>query len=414
MTDGDTFKTLLSVLAIPGLLIGLLGVASHYRPQPLRRLHLLIWKPRCRSLTWEDVPSGPLRQGVRDGCCAGGPSHPHNLASIRRHDRTPHCWDGTIGDVLNVAWGIALRKEKFPSDLENHHHFIRIDRPTLLAFMLGAIPEEFPQPFSRIQHSDAAMYKVSIQGSHVIVHIRGTHQRRLSKQDCIGLINGYPPWYRETLIINYPSELPPWTMRHPLAQGREFTRRGGWVIAVALSDTKPIPIYLPDPADPSAKRGSMLSRACERVLEVLERQDIEDFCRANSKIAEYKSAIRYIKKSIATNTDSASWYVQAPDAGLMELEWWRTVCRAAIEIFDKPPKIPNREDRDTSGDISLQLGRLGIDSQKVDVAAQLLLHWASRGVFETVAYTKNPGRELILDSRLDDVSEIYLEDCRSM
>lgn len=315
---------------------------------------------------------------------------------------------------MSVAWRLALRSENFPPDLGNRDKFIRIDESTLLAFILGAVPEEFPQSFSRIKQSGAAMHRVGVQGSHVIVHIRGTHQRRLSKQDCIGLIDGYPPWYRETLIINYPPELPPWTMRHPLAQGREFLSRAGWVIAVALSDTKPVPIYLPDPADPnpSAKRGSILRRGCERVLAVLERQDVRDFCRVNSKTKEYESAVRYINISIDTNTDSASWYVKAPGIGAMTSEWWRTICRAVIEIFDKPPKLPNRDDDDTSGDISLQLSRLGVDRQQVGVAAQLLLHWASRGVFQTIAYMKNPGRELVLDPRLKGVDKIYLEDCR--
>jgi len=414
MADGNTFKTLLSALAIPGLLFGLLGVAAHYWPQPLRRLYVLVWAPRCRSLAWTDVPSGPLRPTIDHACCAGGPSHLHSHSSIRRHDRTPQCWTRTIGEVLGVAWSLALRDEKFPSDLENHNHFVRIDRSTLLAFILNAIPEEFPQPFSRIQHSDAAIYEVGVQSGHVVVHVRGTHQRRLSKQDCIGLINGFPPWYREMLIVDFPPELPSWTMRHPLAQGREFTSRGGWVIAVALSNTRPIPIYVPDPADPSGLRGGILVRGCKRVLDVLKRKDIEDFCRAYNKMTDYASAIRYIGDAIDTNTDSGSWYVQDPGVGSMSPEWWRSICQAAIEIFDKPPKLPNFDQHDTLGDISPQLGRLAIDPQKVDCAVQLLLHWASRGVFQTIGYMKNPGRELVLDSRLEGASEIYVKDCKSV
>lgn len=268
--------------------------------------------------------------------------------------------------------------------------------------MLSSIPEDFPQPFCNIQDSDAAIYKVGVQKGHVIVHTRGAHQRKMTKQDCIGLISGYPPWYRETLIVKYPPELPPWSMRHPLAQGRDFLSRGGWVIAVPLSDTKPVPIYRPDPADPGAERGNILRGGCERVLQVLSRQDLREFLIANTKSGEYDSAIKLIEISIKSNTDSVSGYVRAPDIGLMQPDWRQTVCRAAIEIFDKAPAL----------DISSQPARLCVQQQKRDVAAQLILHWASRGVFEIIAYVKNPGRELVLDSRSNEVSEIYLEDCR--
>lgn len=268
--------------------------------------------------------------------------------------------------------------------------------------MLSSIPEDFPQPFCNIQDSDAAIYKVGVQKGHVIVHTRGAHQRKMTKQDCIGLISGYPPWYREALIVKYPPELPPWSMRHPLAQGREFFSRGGWVIAVPLSDTKPVPIYRPDPADPGAARGKILRGGCERVLQVLSRQNLREFLIANTKSGEYDSAIKLIEISIKTNTDSVSGYVRAPDIGSMQPDWWQTVCRAAIEIFDKAPAL----------DISSQLARLCVQQQKRNVAAQLILHWASRGVFEIIAYVKNPGRELVLDSRPNEVSEIYLEDCR--
>ncbi|KAM0722696.1 hypothetical protein Q7P37_002137 [Cladosporium fusiforme] len=412
MANNDTFKTLLNALAILGLCMGLLGVASHYWQQPLRRLRLRIWARRCYSLTWEDVPPGDLRAANRSGCCAGGPSHPHNQSSIRRHERAPACWTGTVGDVLGVAWSVSLKREIFPPDLDDQNRFLRIDKSTFLAFILGAIPEEFPQPFCTIQNSDAAMYKVGLQKGHVVVHLRGTHQRKLSKQDCIGLIAGYPPWYRETLIVNYPPELPPWTMHHPLTYGRQFTSRAGWVIAVALSDTRPVPIYVPDPAGSATGRGRILRNGCKRVLAVLERKDVQDFCRGNSTSSEYELAIGYIKTSIKTNTDSASSYVRAPDAGLMQPDWWRMICRAVIEIFDKPPKPPNGDD--ASGDISSQLGKLDIVQSKRDVVAQLILHWASRGVFEVIAYVKNDGRELILDSRLAEVSDIYVEDCRAV
>jgi len=143
---------------------------------------------------------------------------------------------------------------------------------------------------------------------------------------------------------------------------------------------------------------------------VLSRQDLREFLTANTESGEYDSAIKLIEISIKTNTDSVSGYVRAPDPGSMQPDWWETICRAAIEIFDKPPRSSNGEDK--SGDISSQLARLCIQQQKRDVAAQLILHWASRGVFEIIAYVKNPGRELVLDSRLNEVSEIYLEDCR--
>jgi len=108
---------------------------------------------------------------------------------------------------------------------------------------------------------------------------------------------------------------------------------------------------------------------------VLSRQDLREFLTANTESGEYDSAIKLIEISIKTNTDSVSGYVRAPDPGSMQPDWWETICRAAIEIFDKPPRSSNGEDK--SGDISSQLARLCIQQQKRDVAAQLIRHWQS-------------------------------------
>lgn len=141
-----------------------------------------------------------------------------------------------------------------------------------------------------------------------------------------------------------------WTFRHRLSL---LVAASASTSSSHLGTTVPVfdvgSIYRPDPADRGAARGSILRGGCERVFQVPSRQDLREFLTANTESGEYDSAIKLIEISIKTNTDSVSGYVRAPDPGSMQPDWWQTICRAAIEIFDKPPRSSNGGDK--SGDI---------------------------------------------------------------
>ncbi|KAL8789984.1 MAG: hypothetical protein Q9213_000870 [Squamulea squamosa] len=57
----------------------------------------------------------------------------------------------------------------------------------------------------------------------------------LTKRTIEGMLNGYPPWYREYLEVAHGPIVP-----HPI-KSRDDIYRAGWVVAVGLSDVAPQP-----------------------------------------------------------------------------------------------------------------------------------------------------------------------------
>lgn len=78
------------------------------------------------------------------------------------------------------------------------------------------------------------------KGDVLVAHLKGTIQRNLTKKTIEGILEGYPPWYRESLSLGHGRVAP-----FPIQSSKDLAR-AGWVIAVGLGKgiEKPLPFHV--------------------------------------------------------------------------------------------------------------------------------------------------------------------------
>ncbi|KAL8649155.1 MAG: hypothetical protein Q9226_005691 [Calogaya cf. arnoldii] len=183
----------------------------------VRWLGGFIWPAasQCRRLCWEDIPDGPLHD------CG-------TLATSYYNPIDCYCGARTLDEVFNKAMNASSAKlVPKPKQLALNRRYILTDVKTLLAFVLCST-EEVP-PFTNIQIREFE--------NLFVAKIHGITKRRLdvTKRCLESRIAGYPPWYREHLIVAHGPIIP-----HPI-RSRDDVHRAGWVVAVGLSKSTPLP-----------------------------------------------------------------------------------------------------------------------------------------------------------------------------
>ena len=181
---------------------------------------------KCRRMCWDDISDGQL----------------NSCSSFLA--RTCHCSADNVEDFYQRP-PIPANVRK-PKQLPFTRRYVYADGFSLLGYVLctqihtdiyGAI--EF-EKFDKI----------------LVARTRGGLLRHdMTKKTLDGILNGYPPWYREEITIHTGATLP-----HPI-KSKEYVIRAGWILAVGLSDIQPM--------QQSLMRKDLVKQVCERVLEKL-------------------------------------------------------------------------------------------------------------------------------------------------
>ncbi|KAM5353167.1 hypothetical protein ACJZ2D_016942 [Fusarium nematophilum] len=361
-------------------------IRNGYNPLWLRNLLLIRARRKCVSLFWTDIPTVNSNNCTP---CSLGSEHGPNAGPVLAHESALKCWSNTVGEVFSSA---SFNEVPFPRSLHDPDRYICVDEKTLLAFIFSVIPDTTGELSSNEAPGsvfDGSVVEFAEEGGNLIAHVKGTHRRYLTFDDCDGLVHGYPPWYRRTIKLNYPGRN--LTLEHPCFRNSRNCARAGWVIAVALTDIAPIPAYLDrSTVVEGGGRGKVLRAGCTRALVVLERlRGLQ--IRASNLVAAIAEVC-----NLLDNGPSMGTYVPMPRGEAMCAEIWHDLVRVAIQIFDTKPAD------NLSTDAMDALG----------TKADLIVYWASFGVYKVLKYWKQPGREIVLDKRLTPGRKVYLEDCR--
>ncbi|KAL8847979.1 MAG: hypothetical protein Q9221_006995 [Calogaya cf. arnoldii] len=187
-----------------------------------------------------------------------------------------YCGARTLDDVFNKAIvGNSVKLVPKPKQLALDRRYLLTDVKTLSAFVLCST-EKAPS-FTNIQIRENENLSVA--------EIHGSTKCRLDvTKSCLeGRIAGYPPWYREQLIVAHGPVIP-----HPI-RTRDDIHRAGSVVAVGLSKITPLPSSWADVG--------LMHKPVRRVLNKL-RDEIQPHFLQDPTIGAAASAIQYMLQAI--------------------------------------------------------------------------------------------------------------------
>ncbi|KAF8538731.1 hypothetical protein BDD12DRAFT_841313 [Trichophaea hybrida] len=392
MADWSMVQVVLAVAFLPfviqGFWLGFIRVC-------FRRIMLLIESERstCEQLLWseaDDIPDGPLHVCGPQLC-----QHPGHAPSSK-------CWTMTFGGVYHANPARRRNRHRKPDGLPLNHEFLCTDRTTVLAFILCTIDNFLPRalvqwpPPSIFDHGSVIV--AATQDPHtgiVRVHVEGQFRRHLTKVEASRLLNGYPPFYRETLqcgSVDIPSPI----------KDDSYVKRGGWVIGVGLSNTAPVPVYMDcvkytDAQGRTRPRSGVFWQSFDWVLMILKTNILPLFPHDRNINATINAIVHMVQNE--TDSNGEPWLVGS-DIGSTRGNLYRPECMRALAIFNQTAPLPQ----------SLQ------ETLRADIESILLpvLTAAYEGVRRCIEYMKNPGRELdrMLPELLLQNSELlYAEGC---
>lgn len=354
-------------------------------------------RARCEALTWSTVRDGPLHVCQPIYCSHGIPGH------CRRKE----CWR-FITDFLFTE---TVQRQNHCEYVEKPEAldlfgstYLCIDVRVLMALVLCSVK----QSKSTSWREGAASYgddfaldlrSVGLHKNLLVAHIRGhLKQERVqyTKAELTALMNGYPPWYRERVVCAHGPSMP-----FPIQNDADITR-GGWVVAVGLTDSdkrKPMALYtVPNLADQQTDgsyyartNGLHLRIAVQRVYDIL--KNLREHISNNPKLDAVINAVQYM---IETNTGSGveRYLPQRTVNGGSIAQLNGVQCKFAMTLFNG--LVP------TDADI-----------QNLHPILAPVLQAAFDGCYEIIQYLKDTGMRLVLPQCLgDDWSrKIYLMDC---
>ncbi|PVH79076.1 hypothetical protein DL98DRAFT_655650 [Cadophora sp. DSE1049] len=183
-----------------------------------------------RRLVWDDVPPGLLHQCHVDCQHVG-------QRDIQGHDST-NCLEASIGETLNRAWSLVKSnptdtkfRTRTPYPLLFAGRYIQTDVHTLKALMMLAA-----KVCNDCDDKSDVVAKLGIRniGGLYIVHLNSAPSlptsNALTKEEMDLMIEGYPPFYRTTilttgnLILDFPMP------------NSTYSGRGAWILAVGMTN----------------------------------------------------------------------------------------------------------------------------------------------------------------------------------
>ncbi len=262
-SNAGGFAAVVSALYLPFILS---PTASAYLYRAGRSVVKLIWPTSalCETLFWDDVPDGNLHE------CNNCTGRTNTRLHLAHHDKGTECWREMLANAFSRAWILPGRRQRLvpkPTTLELKQKYLCTDAKTVLAFILCAMKSN-----DRVGVHDRDDHRfggctVSANGHNgtVIAHLTGSVQRNSTKATIEGILAGYPPWYRETLVISHGPVIP-----HPI-KSRDDIFRAGWVVGVGLSEQEPLP-WTPRNEIFSITASTFADKPIKRVLGILEQK----------------------------------------------------------------------------------------------------------------------------------------------
>jgi hypothetical protein len=209
---------------------------------------------------------------------------------------------------------------------------------------------------------------------------------RFSKYECTQIVMGYPPFYREECETYEGVKFP-----HPSME-RGGIKRGGWVIAVGLTDTIPTAMY-------ASSMKLCFDEACRRVRDVicdyLQRDFDSDSFKMAFGILQYMCANQSGSGALSSDLLPHGRLRNFITKGQCSHGLTKEQCVFAINIFDRKERLSMKE-RDNFKTI-----------------LEPILAAAVHGVHTVYQYVDNQNTELDRDSQALFLENpiVYLRDC---
>ncbi|MCJ1365593.1 hypothetical protein MMC16_004718 [Acarospora aff. strigata] len=129
-----------------------------------------------------------------------------------------------------------------PKILQLNRNYVCSDAHTVLAFILCTVDYKPWEGFTpgvpwspeHLRFDGTHVRIKELEEGTVVAHLEGSFKNNLTKGDIEGLLAGYPPWYRELVRMPHGPSIP-----HPITSRLDINR-GGWVLAVGLTDVEPL------------------------------------------------------------------------------------------------------------------------------------------------------------------------------
>ncbi|KAL8753782.1 MAG: hypothetical protein Q9199_004804 [Rusavskia elegans] len=315
---------------------------------------------QCRRLCWEDVPDGKLHD------CGT----PYYILS------DCHCGARTLDRVFNKAMtstvsGTSVKFVPKPKQLALGRQYLQTDVMTLLAFALCSTEKE--PSFGNIHIRE--LEDISV----VSISDSGECRLDMTKKCLEGRIAGYPPWYREHLIVDRGPIIP-----HPI-RSQEDIHRAGWIVAVGLSRSKPL----------SSSRivVDFMDKPVKRVLNKM-RDEIQPHFPQDPTLEAAISAVQYMLQARTGSgveryltADLHKGFAKGATAALSGSD-----CIFAMSLFNEVGPLSDR------------------DRSRLAPILQPVIDAAFRGSYIVVQYFKNGREGFRLPTSLDDLNRLlYLD-----
>jgi hypothetical protein len=343
-------------------------------------------------LKWQDIPDGIIHS------C----DHIQNpyipCTHVRPHVVEKSCWesDSSIGTVFNQAWIATKTRPQYiqhvPDAIPASATFICTDARTVLAFILCTAGPMKPRGWK--SQLDCVTWK-GIQ----ICHIKGKFQKqwsKLQKSELSCMLDGYPPWYRETFRTH--DNL---TLAFPIRDLRDV-RRGGWIIAVGLMDVNlgtqtPLSLfYCEDEPDAPGFRnkGVIFRNAIARCLDHIRLKIQPHF----PNDIEIPAAIEMLEYLLESGTNS----------GLADPQ-------KLLYRNNRIPTLPNLSHSDCKFIMDNFNEYKDLEPDEIDRYRGIMFDTMAAvvsGALEVVTYLKDVGMFFKFPPELEDLDrEVYLRDC---
>ncbi|KAK8880194.1 hypothetical protein PGQ11_001488 [Apiospora arundinis] len=330
---------------------------------------------KVKQLKWIDISDGPVH------CCR----YTSGLLSQPYSQTAQGPLSSVLATIFNRAWDKSNARPRFipevPHELPTSASFLCTEPRVILAFaLLAETSVDTLVKCKRIEDIIICQMRGGIIQSF---HFRST----LSKLELQSLLEGYPPWYRESFTTIDNIKLP-----FPIRDARDITR-GGWIVAVGLMnlslDTqKPLRVYRStgDPSKPGW--GDAFRMAIVRCRDHIIRQIYPHFTN-DCAVEDAITALGYL---IATRTGSAMpWGTLDGRRATPPLRG--SDCRFVMQHFNDYSALTDPAD-------VTKYSRIIMPTMVAVV----------RGAFEVVQYLKDVGTELEIPPELIHFQEeIYIK-----
>jgi hypothetical protein len=171
------------------------------------------------------------------------------------HDSGPKCWEQAFSVVFSRAWVDNDRKKRRvtkPDMLPLSEAFMRVDFRVLMAFLISTIGcneslGSLVWGFSTYSEKDEFVFdaggaervEMKVRDDYLIAHLFAERCRpwtpsgekdirAWTKAEIENLLNGYPPYYSATIMLQNRE-----TVAFPI-YSMEDIQKGGWILAVKL------------------------------------------------------------------------------------------------------------------------------------------------------------------------------------